>query len=239
MVTALVVALVGLTACGGGGGGDSGGKATSEAAGSWRPMSAGPLSGRSSVPVWTGREMVVWGGGSCKANPCQGDNVQPLADGAAYDPAADTWRRIAPSPLSARSDALTVWSGKEVLVWGGESWTEAFADGAAYDPATDRWRPLAAGPLKARIGFAHAWTGKEVLMWGGTPGTFNNYFADGAAYDPAGNRWRALPTTSGRLAEGVWTGQELLVWGGIVPAPGGGRQTTPIQSAADGYRLTP
>ncbi len=129
-------------------------------------MSTAPIAGRTgSARVWTGKEMVIWGGGSCKANPCQFDNVEPLADGAAYEPVADTWRRIAPSPLSARTAVVGVWSGKEMLLWGGEvGTTQVFADGAAYDPAADSWRPLAPSPLAARRS-SGVWTGKELVVW--------------------------------------------------------------------------
>ncbi|MCA1843121.1 MAG: hypothetical protein LC792_07995, partial [Actinobacteria bacterium] len=106
----------------------------------WRPMSPAPLEGRTANPVWTGREMLVWGGSSCTGNPCRSPNVQALGDGAAYDPASDTWRRIAASPLTPRTASTQVWTGKELLVWGGDAGTQSLADGAAYDPATGRWR---------------------------------------------------------------------------------------------------
>jgi N-acetylneuraminic acid mutarotase len=171
---------------------------------------------------------VIWGGGTSN---------EAFADGAAYDPAANTWRTVAASPMAGRF-AEGYWSGKELLYWGGEDWKQVFDDGAAYDPATDRWRPLAQGPLTARVGTARVWSGRELVIWGGTPGTFNNYFSDGAAYDPATDRWHRIPSWTGRFASGIWTGREMLVWGGIVPtgAPG---KTVEIRSAADGRRFVP
>src|SRR5438874_1217413 len=91
-----VLVALALTACGGGGGGGGADDADVGATGTWKDMAAAPIAGRSpAARAWTGKELVVWGGGFCKANPCQFDNVEPLADGAAYDPAADTWRKIA------------------------------------------------------------------------------------------------------------------------------------------------
>src|SRR5690606_31588462 len=66
-----------------------------------RPLAPGPLSGReAAASVWTGTELLIWGGGA------GGDaDGRTFADGAAYDPATDTWRTLAPSPLPARSRA--------------------------------------------------------------------------------------------------------------------------------------
>jgi hypothetical protein len=177
---------------------------------------------------WTGREVIAWGGGT---------SDEAFADGAAYNPATDTWRPLAPSLLAARFAPAT-WTDKEVVFWAGEDFMQVFADGAAYDPATDRWRPLSPAPLSRRIVSAQVWTGTEVLFWGGSPGTYNNFFADGAAYNPSTNTWRPLPTLSGRLTDGVWTGKELLIWGGTVPRSGGGQQA-PVESTSEGFRLTP
>jgi hypothetical protein len=54
--------------------------------------------------------VLVWGG-----TPGTFDNY--FGDGAAYDPAADRWRRL-PS-MSARFTNGGVWTGQELLVWGG------------------------------------------------------------------------------------------------------------------------
>src|SRR3954454_19044245 len=64
--------------------------------GSWRPFNAGPLSVRNdSVAVWTGTEMIVIGGVNVLSE-------QLLTDGAAYNPASDTWRLIASLPAVIR-----------------------------------------------------------------------------------------------------------------------------------------
>jgi hypothetical protein len=143
------------------------------------------------------------------------------------------------APIAGRSAAVTQWTGKEILIWGGEDWAQVFADGAAYDPATNTWRPLPAAPISARIGPAQQWTGKDLLIWGGTPGTYNTFFADGAAYTPETGTWQRMTTWTGRLVTSdVWTGKELVVWGGIVPI-GGSSRTVEIKSADDGQRYVP
>jgi hypothetical protein len=103
----------------------------------------------------------------------------PCGDGGRYDPAADRWRPLAAAAApSPRVGASAVWTGHEMLVWGGTSPTcgpsgsgGPCADGAAYDPATDTWRPIASDPAApARSGHVAAWSGTEMLIWGGTGG---------------------------------------------------------------------
>ncbi|MGH9279337.1 MAG: Kelch repeat-containing protein [Acidimicrobiales bacterium] len=183
---------------------------------SWRPLAPSPLSARAgSTGVWTGKELVLWGGAECIGQDCADGNATPLADGAAYDPVRDTWRLLPPAALRARSDAGAVWTGREVITWGGIGTPgRFFADGAAFNPTSNSWRALPNAPLAARADPAVAWTGKEMLVWGGFAGT--NFFDDGAAYDPATDTWRALaPSPLGpRFGTARWTGDLWLMWGG-------------------------
>ncbi len=106
----------------------------------WNVGAEAPILLRSGhVSVWTGTELVVWGG----SRTTEPGITEPLADGAAYDPASDTWRMLAPSPLAGRSGAGVVWTGAEILVLATQSGgVLPTRDGAAYDPATDTWRVL-------------------------------------------------------------------------------------------------
>jgi hypothetical protein len=169
--------------------------------------------------AWTGKEVIVWGGGT---------SDEAFGDGAAYDPAADRWRPIAESPISRRAGGYATWTGREMVVWGGvdpEADVE-LRDGAAYDPAADRWRTIAAAPIEGRADAASVWTGRELVVWGGTTLGSSSLYADGAAYDPAADRWRRLANAplSARMDPGaVWSGRELLLWGGIgLPSGAGG-----------------
>ena len=85
---------------------------------------------------------------------------------AAYVPATNTWRTIAPIP-APRDGANVVWDGTEVLVVGGGAagGRQLPTSGFAYDPATNRWRRLP--PMESgRVGAAAVWTGKRLLLWG-------------------------------------------------------------------------
>jgi hypothetical protein len=210
------------------------GTATPEqlAGGHWRPLPVLPpdqLGGRSRPTVtWTGQELVVWGGAGRR-----GANLRVHADGAGYDARTGRWGRL---PLATEAQlpdddgAATVWTGHEVLIWGGMTITDPVnnpnlgrpADGLAYDPARRTWRKLAARPpaLKSLgVDTRAVWTGRELLVTGVQEADTRGG-AVGAAYDPAADRWRLLPQspalTGGsrhlQARTAVWAGTRLLVW---------------------------
>jgi hypothetical protein len=80
--------------------------------------------------VWTGSEMIVWGG----------RDPSPLATGASYDPATDSWTPLPTggSAPTARFRHSTVWTGTEMIVWGGFG-TVFENSGARYDPGLNSW----------------------------------------------------------------------------------------------------
>jgi hypothetical protein len=162
------------------------------------------------IVAWTGREAIGWGGGCC------GD---AFGNGLAYNPATDTYRELAPSPLAPSQGPIGAWTGHELVLFSGgfdpaagKLYPAKLARAAAYNPVTDTWRRITPLPNSAP-GFsgAAAWDGREVLVAG-----------DGAsgraafAYDPATDRQRALaPMPFGlRNISAFWTGRRLLVWGG-------------------------
>lgn len=182
--------------------------------GSWSPVSldGAPAASAGHSAVWTGTEMLVWGG------------VTGTSGGYRYDPVANTWKPMssinAPSPRSGHS---AVWTGKEMIVWGGQvgsayTWLN---DGARYDPLTDTWHSLGVGNApEARAGHSAVWSGGRMLIWGGRNGDFApTYPAVGGVYDPATDTWSAMSTVDAPLGRtgqaAVWTGDEMVVWGGI------------------------
>jgi hypothetical protein len=133
--------------------------------------------GSSSIDGW--RALLIWLG-----NAPDGPAVV-----ATYDPARRAWRRIAPSPIGPRESFSTVWTGRELIVFGGSIGDGlATPAGAAYDPVSDHWRILPAAPIAVRVDHAAVWTGREMLVWGGRDG--RRSVGDGAAYDPRTDRWR-------------------------------------------------
>jgi len=129
------------------------------------------------------------------------------------------WARLPKAPIASRSEYTAVWTGKEMIVWGGYSKMTQYGDGAAYNPGTRTWTKIAASPLVGSDLPVSVWTGRDMLIFGG--GGTSGSSSDGAAYDPATNTWRKLApiprslggnlTGSGSYA--VWTGKVMVAWG--------------------------
>jgi hypothetical protein len=119
-----------------------------------------------------------------------------------------------------------VWTGEEMVVWGGTSYSSTRGDGAAYDPQSDMWRRLPPAPVDGRHWHTAVWTGDEMLVWGGHSYRTEHPWADGAAYDPRGDRWTVLPGAPIEARchhSAVWTGRDLIVYGGYDGCGSGGR----------------
>lgn len=182
----------------------------------WHPLSVqgAPSSRMLHTAIWTGTEMVVWGG-----------SVRPsgqgtISSGAAYNPVTDRWRTLsdvgAPQP---RARHVAVWMGSEMLVWGGVQWltgatsqSPSWRNGARYNPMTDAWTPISTLGAPGALGGDAVWTGSEMIVWHAETG-------EGAAYNPAIDRWRPLAAEGApanrREQTALWTGQEMIIWGGL------------------------
>jgi N-acetylneuraminic acid mutarotase len=183
----------------------------SSGAGTWQPTSTdnAPLMAYHTA-VWTGAEMIVWGG----------ENQGYVNTGGTYDPVADTWQPIptANAP-SARSFHTAVWTGTQMIVWGGrgEEGSNGLNTGARYDPATDTWQPTSTvNAPSPRTDHTAIWTGREMIVWGGNWGGGTN---TGGRYDPLTDTWQPVSTVNAPAARyyhtAVWTGTEMIVWGGL------------------------
>ncbi|MGI8775583.1 MAG: Kelch repeat-containing protein [Actinomycetota bacterium] len=162
--------------------------------------------------MWTGDEMIVWGGWVTEGESLRSRYVRT---GAAYDPDSDSWRGVTPAPISGGSGYSAIWTGSEMILWGSPA-RGAANEGAAYDPVKDEWRRIGPGPLSPRSGHLAVWAGDEMIVWGGYLTEFQRerYDAKGATYDPATDSWRMLPRgplPAGYDAMGAWTGKEVLV----------------------------
>ena len=207
---------------------------------SWNPTRVdlvAPAPREGHTVIWTGSEMIVWGGFA------RTDDSGPLSSGGRYDPATDSWTptRLDATTPSARGAHTAVWTGREMIVWGGAS----TPTGGRYDPVTDTWRPTrddSTTPIW-RSRHTAVWTGMEMIVWGGTTAG-NGSLDDGGRYDPMADTWR-LMSPGGASAAGrrfhtaVWSGQEMIVFGGYRDSVGfldsGGRYD-PI---ADSWRALP
>lgn len=115
-------------------------------------LDPGPLSARWAPDVmWSGEEMIVWGGASFSAAP-------HLVDGAGFDPESDSWRMLSPGPLRAEQATRAVWAGDEMVVISEEATV-------AYDPIADDWRIVAPGITPPMDPGLVVWTGSAVVAW--------------------------------------------------------------------------
>lgn len=181
---------------------DTGGKYNPDT-GTWTAMTArgAPTPRYGHTAVWTGGEMIVWGG----FDIAFGDA------GGRYDPGQDSWTSISTVDAPGnRAGHTAVWTGSEMIVWGvGDS-------GDRYDPLSDSWSSIALGPDPGeRYWHSAVWTGSEMIVWGGTYRGISR--ADGGRYDPDADTWTPTATNvpSPRYDHtAVWTGSEMIVWGG-------------------------
>ncbi|MCX6126344.1 MAG: hypothetical protein NTV34_16545 [Proteobacteria bacterium] len=172
------------------------------------------------LTLMAGDEAFVWNG---------------IASPFMYSAAKNTWRPIATAGQpSSRSDSYIIWTGKDVIVWGGHDTVdrhgrnlgnnEKLDDGAAYNPKTNSWRPLSkTNAPKAR--FLHAgsfgtgnvandavWTGSEVVIPGGCILDRNRKcdFVETKLYNPAKDTWRTANNRGHPQvfhAKVFWTGE--------------------------------
>ena len=201
----------------------------------WQSRSGGNAPGPRTGPsgVWSGSELIVWGG-------YLGGNfvATNLNDGGRYNPASNIWTAItltgAPAP---RNSHTAVWTGTEMIVWGGLSNGTYFANGGRYNPASNTWINTAlTGAPAGRYNQTAVWTGTQMLVWGGF-GTAG-YLNTGAKYNPITDTWTPISTIGAPAGReyhtAVWTGTEMLIYGGITNVVGLDYQLDPLV-----YRYNP
>ncbi len=181
----------------------------------WTSMSNGgapELNRSGATVVWSGSEMILWGGRASSAD---------LNTGGRYNPSTDSWTILsalnAPAP---RARHVAIWTGSRMLIWGGFSNSVSLdlASGGRYNPASDSWTPTSESSAPStRAAHRAVWTGNSMIVWGG----LNDELLDdntGGRYDPSLDNWTPTSTTgapAGRSGfTAAWTGNAMIVWGG-------------------------
>jgi hypothetical protein len=91
-----------------------------------------------------------------------------------------------PGPLDPRLSADLIWTGEEMIIWGGKQARDGLTtlvDGAAFNPDTDEWRPIAPFPLQGPQATRAVWGDGEMIVVSHN-GTFG--------YDPESDSWRTI-----------------------------------------------
>jgi hypothetical protein len=173
--------------------------------------------------VWTGSEMIVWGG-------LGGLFHNPLNTGGKYNPGTDTWIATgATNAPTGRRLHTAVWTGSEMIVWGGQGW-DAVNTGGRYNPSMNSWTAttLANAPT-ARFSHTAVWTGREMIVWGGNDGI--------SGFNTGGRYCAPFPGSQlGNISTRafVQTGDNVMIGGFIVQ----GSQTKRVIIRAIGPELT-
>jgi hypothetical protein len=174
--------------------------------GTWKTIPKAPTAPTiDGATIWTGTKLFVWGGFGESMR-----GVTPERRAALYDPSTRTWQVSAPAPIPPTTSPVAVWSGSEVIVWGGlvnpvKGKSSVSFQGAAYNPTTNHWRimrtpvPFPGATSTDWEGWTEftqraVWTGKEVLIVSGAATTSRSRSVVYArAYDPVHDSWHNLP----------------------------------------------
>ncbi|MFN0070504.1 MAG: hypothetical protein ACKVVP_03305 [Chloroflexota bacterium] len=178
----------------------------------WSPitMADAPPPSYGHTAIWTGTEMLVFGGRDEFAGR--------------YDPQLDRWRPMSLEGATMPSYNLVkgVWTGTQMLVWARVIRPEPRGRIGRYDPQLDRWVPVSTlGAPSLRLPAALVWTGRYVIAWG-EANDGGEMTSEGGLYDPNTDTWVATAVEGApsprRGSAAVWTGSEMLVLGGAGPA---------------------
>lgn len=162
--------------------------------------------------IWTGSKMIVWGGNDQSSGA--------LNSGGVFNPSSGTngtWTPTSASPLAARMGHTAVWTGTDMIIWGGVYGTY-YGDGARYNPSTDTWATISnVNAPSARVQHVAIWTGNKMIVWGGRDAN-GVALQDGGMYDPVSDSWTPMTTANAPVgassARALMLNGRLYVWGG-------------------------
>ena len=162
----------------------------------------------------------------------------PINNAWEYDPAADTWKMLAPMP-SKRGSPVAAVVGDKIYVIGGVGLMPGSTDTAInfntpqlvvgtveeYDPAANTWRERSPMPTPRNHAAIGAVNGKIYVIGGRVGAAFIGLATDVSVveeYDPATDKWGAprarMPTARSALGYGVVNGR-IYVAGGEFQDP--------------------
>ena len=94
--------------------------------------------------------------------------------GGRYNPGSDSWAATTTDNApSGRSAHTAVWTGSEMIVWGGYDGIIYLDTGGRYNPGMDIWGTTSTTDAPAaRSAHTAVWTGNEMVVWGGAVAGF-------------------------------------------------------------------
>jgi len=137
--------------------------------------------------------MIVWGGWTSLLLRA------PSGNGAVFNPVTNSWvaMSITGAP-EARHLHTAVWSGTEMIVYGGGTGIGGSAylnTGGKYNPVSNTWTAInISGAAPGRTNPSSVWTGTNMLISGGATGGYSTppgspFASDSYLYNPVTNSW--------------------------------------------------
>lgn len=166
--------------------------------------------------VWAGTRLVTWGGVNLLGS------VVTSAFGYRYDPSGNSWSAVSTSSApTARAGHSLVWTGSNVVVWGGTLSGGAYTNtGKRYNPGSDAWGTATSTGTNvpsARALHSAFFSGSKMYIWGGETAS-STYTNTGAILDVGTDTWTTISATGAPSARAeatiVLAGSKLVVFGG-------------------------
>src|SRR5438034_5336522 len=157
----------------------------------------------------------------------------PIDNAWEYDPAADSWKALAPMP-TRRGSPVAAAVGDRIYVIGGATTPPGSKETAVhparphvsvgtveeYDPASNTWRPRSSMPTPRNHAAVGVVNGKIYVIGGRVGAAFISLASDVSlveVYDPVTDTWGTpgarMPTTRSALAYGVYNNRIYIAGG--------------------------
>jgi hypothetical protein len=159
--------------------------------------------------------MIIWGGTNV------GSFSGELNTGAIFDPFTNAWTSATTTvgAPSARIYHTAVWTGTEMIIFGGLLSGTSLNTGSRYNPSSNTWITTnPSGPYSGIYGHAAVWTGTTMIVTGGayTYGGITTGYSN--SYNPLTNLWTTAlgfsQTDSKKSHYSFLAGNMILIWGG-------------------------
>ena len=168
--------------------------------------------------VWTGTDMIVWGGHYLQYEYDIFGNVWTNSalptKGIRYNPVTETWTPMSENGAPpGREDFCAAWTGSQLFVFGGGQ-----SLCGRYDAAGNSWIPMVnISERSTRTKSTIVWTGAEALIFGGVDDT-GTTLQNGQRFNPQSNSWVPMSPIGAPSARrghsAIWTGSRMIIWGG-------------------------
>ena len=111
-----------------------------------------------------------------------------------------------------------MWTGSEMIVWGGRMVSAYLNTGGRYNPSTDSWTATTTtNAPAARYGHTAVWTGSEMIVWGGvSTAPFEHRREIQSQHRQLDSHQHHQRASCPDCHTAVWTGSEMIVWGGVI-----------------------